>query len=67
MDQGDATVCDLGREKALAALNVALAREGLEAFYAEDRLCYLRHVAEHDCRTRHQSASPILGRRAEKA
>ena len=26
-------------------LNGALAREGFEAFYAEDRQCYLRHVA----------------------
>jgi hypothetical protein len=45
MDQGDAMDGDPGREKALAALNTALAREGFEAFYAEDRLCYLRHVA----------------------
>jgi hypothetical protein len=45
MDQGDATDGDPRREKALAALNVALAREGFEAFYGEDRLCYLRHVA----------------------
>ncbi len=45
MDQGDAMDGDRGREKALAALNVALAREGFEAFYGEDRLCYLRHVA----------------------
>lgn len=26
-------------------LNAALAREGFEAFYAEDQQCYLRHVA----------------------
>ncbi len=26
-------------------LNAALAREGFEAFYAEDRQCYLRHMA----------------------
>jgi hypothetical protein len=45
MDQGDAVEGDLGREKALAALNVALAREGYVAFYGEDRLCYLRHIA----------------------
>jgi hypothetical protein len=45
MDQGDAMEGDPEREKALAALNVALAREGYEAFYGEDRLCYLRHVA----------------------
>jgi hypothetical protein len=25
-------------------LNTALAREGFEAFYATDRICYLRHI-----------------------
>ncbi|WP_433677981.1 hypothetical protein [Nocardia sp. CA-119907] len=32
------------RPKALAMLNEVLAREGFEAFYAEDRHCYLRHT-----------------------
>jgi hypothetical protein len=45
MDQGDKTDTDPTREKAMALLNVALAREGFEAFYGEDRQCYLRHVA----------------------
>lgn len=45
MDKGDATDEDPEREKALTALNTALAREGFEAFYAEDGQCYLRHVA----------------------
>jgi hypothetical protein len=45
MDQADAMEGDPKREKALAALNVALAREGFEAFYGEDGLCYLRHTA----------------------
>jgi hypothetical protein len=45
MDQGDKQDADPGREKAMALLNVALAREGYEAFYAEDRQCYLKHIA----------------------
>ncbi len=45
MDQADKTDADTDRGKAMALLNVALAREGFEAFYAEDRQCYLRHVA----------------------
>jgi hypothetical protein len=45
MDQADQQNSDPGREKAMALLNVALAREGYEAFYAEDRQCYLKHIA----------------------
>lgn len=45
MDQGDKQDADPGREKAMAVLNVALAREGYEAFYAEDRQCHLKHIA----------------------
>lgn len=44
MDQADATNEGPDRPMALERLNVALAREGYEAFYAEDRQCYLRHV-----------------------
>jgi len=36
---------DSDRSKALAVLNNTLAREGYEAFYADDGLCYLRHVS----------------------
>lgn len=32
------------RPKALEQLNTVLAREGFEAFYADDKHCYLRHV-----------------------
>jgi hypothetical protein len=44
MDQGDAT--NEGRERAgaLDFLNSALAREGFEAFYGEDKQCYLRNI-----------------------
>jgi hypothetical protein len=44
MDQGD--TCNDGPERpgALRVLNTALAREGFEAFYANDKQCYLRHI-----------------------
>ena len=45
MDQGDKQDADPGREKAMALLNVTLAREGYEAFYAENQQCYLKHIA----------------------
>lgn len=45
MDQGDAVNEGPGREKALEMLNASLAREGFEAFYGEDKQCYLRHIA----------------------
>lgn len=44
MDQGDATNEDASRGHALSLLAVALAREGFEPFYADDKLCYLRHL-----------------------
>lgn len=45
MDQGDALNEGADRPGALGLLNAALAREGFEAFYAEDKKCYLRHLA----------------------
>jgi hypothetical protein len=36
---------DEQRSAALKQLNLALAREGFEAFYAPDKRCYLRHIA----------------------
>jgi len=44
MDIGDATDGDPDRAAALKKLNTAIAREGFEAFYAPDRICYLRHI-----------------------
>jgi hypothetical protein len=44
MDPEDATNEGPEREGALAALNATLKREGFEAFYAEDKQCYLRHL-----------------------
>jgi hypothetical protein len=51
MDQGDAVNDGTEREGALALLNASLTREGLEAFYAPDKLCYLRHLATNTVAT----------------
>jgi hypothetical protein len=45
MDPSDAIDEGPDRPAALAALNVALSREGFEAFCAPDKQCYLRHIA----------------------
>jgi len=44
MDPGDAVNEGPERLGALRKLNTALAREGFEAFYAEDKQCYVRHI-----------------------
>lgn len=44
MDQEDALNEGPDRPGALVLLNAALQREGFEAFYADDKHCYLRHV-----------------------
>jgi hypothetical protein len=44
MDPGDAANEGPERLGALTKLNTALAREGFEAFYAEDNQCYVRHI-----------------------
>ena len=44
MDQEDANNEGRDRTNALEQLKASLAREGLEAFYAEDRQCYLRNI-----------------------
>lgn len=44
MDQADSQNESGDRTGALKQLNQSLAREGLEAFYAEDNLCYLRNT-----------------------
>lgn len=45
MDPSDATNEDEDRANALKQLNIALSREGFEAFYGEDRKCHLKHIA----------------------
>lgn len=42
MDRADHKETDPERQHALAELNRTLAREGLEAFYSENRVCYIR-------------------------
>ncbi|WP_295773105.1 hypothetical protein [uncultured Mucilaginibacter sp.] len=44
MDQRDASNEGLDRPNALNELNSALIREGYEAFYADDKKCYLKHI-----------------------
>ncbi len=44
MDRADNAETDPSRHAALSELNMTLAREGLEAFYAEDSLCYIRNT-----------------------
>jgi hypothetical protein len=48
MDPSDAVNEGPERSGALAFLNTVLAREGFEAFYADDRQCYLRHIATNN-------------------
>jgi hypothetical protein len=45
LDKGDAQKGDPDRMKALAAINVPLAREGYEAFYDEHGIAHVRHIA----------------------
>jgi len=45
LDKGDAQDGDSDRSKALAQLNIVLAREGWEAFYDEHGIGQLRHIA----------------------
>jgi hypothetical protein len=51
MDPSDAVNEGWDRTEALAHLNITLAREGFEAFYAKDRKCYLRHIATNTVAT----------------
>lgn len=44
MDRADHRNEDASRAGALAQLNASLAREGLEAFYADDNRCYIRNT-----------------------
>lgn len=45
LDKGEAQEDDADRSKALAALNVVLASEGWEAFYDDNGIGQLRHIA----------------------
>jgi hypothetical protein len=56
MDQADAQNEGHDRPGALAMLAASLAREGFEPFYADDKKCYLRHIATNTVAT--ASANP---------
>ena len=45
LDKSEAQEGDDDRSKALAALNIVLARQGWEAFYDEHNIAHLRHIA----------------------
>ena len=63
MDLGDHTADDPSRHKhALAELNITFAREGLEAFYGEDRRCHLRNVQSGE----HSVSGPTIDRALTK-
>src|SRR5260370_4842750 len=51
MDQSDAQNEGHDRPGAMAMLAAALAREGFEPFYADDKKCYLRHIATNTIAT----------------
>jgi hypothetical protein len=44
LDRGDAFNEESDRPRAVALVNDALAREGFQAFYGDDRVVYLRHM-----------------------
>ena len=70
MDQSDALNEGPDRPGALSLLNTDLAREGFEAFYADDRQCYLRHIATNTIATPspnpHRPFSPSEIKRREQ-
>ncbi|MBN9375735.1 MAG: hypothetical protein J0I40_10155 [Cellulomonas sp.] len=63
MDPRDAHNEEPDRPNALRQLNEVLAREGFEAFYAEDKHCYLRHVGSQEvtllAANPHRPLSPV--------
>lgn len=69
LDKGDAQDDDPDRTRALAALNVVLAREGWEAFYDEQGIGQLRHIATNtvaQMANPHRPLTPAeVGRRAK--
>jgi hypothetical protein len=70
MDPSDAQGEGHDRPGALAALNIALSREGFEVFYAPDTQCYLRHIAGNTIAmpspNPHRPFSPAELRRRER-
>lgn len=70
MDPADAENEGPDRPKALALLNAVLTKEGFEAFYAEDKHCYLRHIGtgtiSNAAPNPHRPLTPVEVERREK-
>ncbi|WP_433862855.1 hypothetical protein [Sphingobacterium thalpophilum] len=69
MDPAEATNEDSSRSGALAHLNDILSKEGFEAFYAEDRQCYLKQTATqkigNTAQNPHRTFTPAEQKRKE--
>ncbi|HEY1037595.1 MAG TPA: hypothetical protein VGE62_03350 [Candidatus Paceibacterota bacterium] len=66
MDPADATNESADRTEALATLNVALGREGFEAFYGEGGICYVRHLKTNVVATASNPHRPLSSSEREK-
>lgn len=70
MDPSDALNEGTTRPKALEQLNAVLAREGFEAFYGDDKHCYLRHIGtgsvSNSAANPHRPLSPAEVERRQK-
>lgn len=70
MDPADAKNEGPDRPQALALLNAVLSKEGFEAFYAEDKHCYLRHIGtgtiSNTAPNPHRPLAPVEVERREK-
>ncbi len=69
MDTAEATIDDPDRNGALSLLNDILSKEGFEAFYGEDRQCYLKQIATqkigNTAQNPHRPFSPAEQKRKE--
>lgn len=66
LDRGDAQHDDSTRSNALAAVNAVLSREGWQAFYDEDGIAQLRHVATNVVATAMNPHRPLTPRESER-
>ena len=66
LDRGEAQAGDPDRGKALAALNIVLAREGWEAFYDEHGIGHLRHIATNTIAAKANPHRPLTPAEMER-
>jgi hypothetical protein len=66
MDKAEAQEGDEDRSKAIAALNVPLMREGYEAYFAEDRVLHVRHIASNTISTQTNPHRPLTSAEAKR-